>query len=57
MSDENYKQCATIAQELEDIADGNLYRCPHCHNDFNIDNLEEYENEDGETAIRCPKCE
>lgn len=57
MLDNNYKRCAAIAQELEDITDGRLYRCPHCRNEFNIDDLEEYETEDGETAIKCSDCE
>lgn len=51
--DENIKYCKRIAEELNDIADGNIYRCPHCGEliKWNDDQF----NED-EALYTCPEC-
>ena len=55
MKDENFKTCLAIAQELDDVIDGKLYKCPHCGNTFNKDDTEETE-EDGDSYYICPHC-
>ena len=55
MTDENFKTCLAIAQELDDVIDGKLYKCPHCGNTFNKDDTEETE-EDGDSYYICPHC-
>ena len=55
MKDENFKTCLAIAQELDDVIDGKLYKCPHCGNTFNKDDTEETEEND-DTYYICPHC-
>lgn len=55
MKDENFKTCLAIAQELDDVIDGKLYKCPYCGNTFNENDAEETEK-DGDTYYICPNC-
>lgn len=48
---ENFEHCRSIAQELEQLAEGVLYKCPHCGEVYSIEEAEE--TEDGHT---CPAC-
>lgn len=55
---DNRETCKRIAEEVEIVAGGNSYKCPHCGEIFTMDELEdsEHENEDGETVYTCPHC-
>lgn len=53
---ENFQQCRSIADTLDDIASGRAYICPHCHEYHDPATLETHENEDGETVYTCPAC-
>jgi hypothetical protein len=46
----NWEHCKRIAEELEEYANGNIYRCPECGQHCNV---EEEENENGETVYKC----
>ena len=48
---ENREHCRRIAEELEAYADGKIYKCPHCGEEYHIDEADE--TEDGHT---CPHC-
>lgn len=50
---ENWEHCKRIAEELDEITDGNIYRCPHCGELIKWDD-EQY-NED-EARYTCPEC-
>ena len=56
MTDENFNTCLNIAKELDDVVDGNLYKCPHCYNLFNLDSADELQDEDENTIYVCPHC-
>lgn len=56
MTDENFRTCLNIAQELDDVVDGNLYKCPYCNNLFNLDSAEELQDEDENPIYVCPHC-
>lgn len=56
MTDENFRTCLNIAQELDDVVDGNLYKCPYCNNLFNLDSAEELQDEDNNPIYVCPHC-
>lgn len=47
---ENREHCRRIAKELEEYASGDIYRCPECGQHCNV---EEEENENGETIYKC----
>lgn len=49
--EENRRHCSSIADEVEEWADGNIYKCPHCGECYNIEDAEETEN-----GHRCPEC-
>lgn len=55
---ENFDTCKEIANELEKICAGDVYRCPLCGELFTKDELEdsEHEDDDGETVYTCPHC-
>lgn len=46
----NREHCRRIAEELEAYASGDIYRCPECGQHCNV---EEEENENGETIYKC----
>lgn len=50
MKKENWEHCKSIAETLEKYADGNMYRCPDCGEECE---LEEIENENGESVYKC----
>lgn len=50
----NRERCKNIADELDDYAAGNVYRCPHCGEAISLQ--DEHENEDGDTVYKCPMC-
>jgi len=50
---ENWEHCKRIAEELDEIAEGNIYRCPHCGEFIKWDD-DQY-NED-EARYTCPEC-
>lgn len=56
--DENRRQCEHIARELDAIAAGDVYKCPHCGEIHAMSDYEdsEHENDDGETCYTCPNC-
>lgn len=56
MTDENFRTCLNIAQELDDVVDGNLYKCPYCRNLFNLDSAENVQDEDENPIYICPHC-
>ena len=56
MKDENFQTCLAISKELDDVVEGKLYKCPYCHNTFNMDDAEETGNDDGDTVYICPHC-
>lgn len=49
----NWEHCKRIAEELDEIAEGNIYRCPHCGEFIKWDD-DQY-NED-EARYTCPEC-
>lgn len=46
----NRDHCKRIAEELDQYANGNIYKCPECGEHCTI---EEEENENGETVYKC----
>lgn len=46
---ENREHCKRIAEELETIYNGNLYKCPDCYELEEVEEIEK-ENEEGETV-------
>lgn len=48
---ENFRHCKSIVDELEEVASGSMYRCPHCGEYYNIEDAEE--TEEGHI---CPGC-
>ena len=53
---ENRKHCKRIAEELEAIYNGNLYKCPDCGELEEVEEIEK-ENEEGETVTAwCFDC-
>lgn len=46
----NWEHCKRIAEEIEEYNSGYIYRCPECGEHCNI---EEEENENGETVYKC----
>lgn len=46
----NRNHCKRIAEELEEYVNGEIYRCPECGEHCNV---EEEENENGETVYKC----
>lgn len=56
--EENRQQCISIAKELEAIADGEMYRCPHCGSLYNVNDIETEEEEtEDERPHKCPHCD
>ena len=49
---ENRDYCKRIAEELDAIASGTVYRCPECGEQIDVDGLEE----DKDGYIICPEC-
>lgn len=47
---ENRNHCKRIAETLEEYVSGNIYKCPECGDHCN---MEEGENENGETIYKC----
>lgn len=58
INQENWELCKTIADHLEDIADGSYYRCPHCGEVHHIRKYEKtgHENEGGDIFYNCSTC-
>ena len=56
MKEENYKHCLEIARELEAIADRDVCKCPHCHENFRLSDAEETFDEDDGPMYTCPLC-
>lgn len=54
MKDENFQICLNISKELDDVVEGNLYKCPHCGNYFKLSDAEETTDDDGDTVYTCP---
>ena len=50
---ENREHCERIAKELDSIAEGNCYRCPHCGEVIEWDD-DQYN--DGDAVYTCPEC-
>lgn len=48
---ENFERCRSIADELTEVAEGVLYKCPHCGEWYSIEDAAE--TEDGHI---CPNC-
>ena len=48
---ENFEHCRSIADELTEVAEGVLYKCPHCGEWYSIEDAAE--TEDGHI---CPNC-
>ncbi len=48
---ENRNHCKHIAEEIEAYAEGRIYKCPHCGEEFDINEAEETEN-----GHICPSC-
>jgi hypothetical protein len=53
---ENREHCKYIAEEIESYAAGNMYRCPECGEEIEIEDLDEItaETENGETRYMLP---
>jgi len=47
---ENFEQCKRIAEELREIAAGEVYRCPNCGEEIHRETSDEGEN------ATCPEC-
>lgn len=58
-TNENFETCKRIAIELENIADNNCYRCPHCGEIHTFSEYEdtEHKSEEGYTCYYCPDCD
>ncbi|MCM1220783.1 MAG: hypothetical protein NC548_40460 [Lachnospiraceae bacterium] len=56
MKEENRQYCLGIARELEAIADGDVYKCPCCFENFRFSDAEETFDEDGEPVYACTHC-
>lgn len=56
MKDENFQTCLNISKELDDVVEGNLYKCPYCGNTFNLSDAEETTDDDGDTVYICKHC-
>ncbi len=54
---ENENHCKHIADELNAIAEGRIYKCPECENTFSLDDIEDYDVDDEcaeyELPCRC----
>lgn len=50
---ENRERCERIAKELDNIAERNYYRCPHCGKVIEWDD-DQYN--DGDAVYTCPEC-
>lgn len=55
---ENREHCQRIAEELEEYAAGNVYKCPECGREYTWERIEETEHEDeaGWAVYTCPDC-
>lgn len=51
---ENREHCKRIAEELDAIAEGKIYKCPECGELIELD--EGHENENGDALHVCPVC-
>ena len=49
-NEENRNHCKRIAETLEEYVNGDIYKCPECGDHCN---MEEDENENGETIYKC----
>lgn len=56
MKDENFKMCLSISKELDDVVEGKLHKCPYCHNTFNIDDAEVFDDDEYNPIYICPRC-
>lgn len=54
--DEARERCQACAEELEAYTSGNAYICPVCGEVMTADEMEEHEDEDGNTLYTCPHC-
>ncbi len=54
MKEENFQTCLNLSKELDEVVEGNLYKCPHCGNYFKLSDAEETTDEDGDTVYICP---
>lgn len=56
--DEARNRCKAYAEELDTIASGRAYICPHCGEVITAEELDEseHEDEDGNTLCTCPHC-
>ena len=57
---ENREHCRSIAQDVERYANGDMYRCPECGEEFDLYTEGNYETadnaEDGIEKATCPHC-
>lgn len=58
-TDENRETCKRIANTIESIISGNLYKCPNCGEFINWEEWEqsEHRNDDLDTCYTCPNCD
>ena len=56
--DDARNRCKAYAEELDAIASGRAYICPHCGEMVTAEELDEseHEDEDGNTLCTCPHC-
>lgn len=54
--DDARERCKAYAEELEACASGNAYICPVCGEIITADEMDEHEDEDGNTLYTCPHC-
>lgn len=48
---ENFEHCRSIADELTEVAEGVIYKCPHCGEWYSIEDADETDN-----GHICPNC-
>ena len=53
---ENTEHCKRIAEDLEAIAAGNVYKCPTCGEIIDLETASKMEHEEGDFLYSCPNC-
>lgn len=56
MTEENFQYCKSIAEDIENIVEGMMYKCPECGEGQYIEDIDdlEIEDEDGCTVYKMP---